>query len=68
MQLLGGRFHDLDQFIRMFRAGVPALEAAERIISKAELHLRNVLFRPSILSDKARCVPVAVRDHDHCLT
>jgi hypothetical protein len=77
--MLGGRFHDLDQFIRsepvplqslllcvrhgvrgtavcrLVRANVPCKEAVERIVSKAEVHIRNTLFRPnSVVNEKQR--------------
>jgi hypothetical protein len=50
--ILGGRFYDLDQFIRMMHAGVSANDAVHKIISKAEVYLRNALFRSSQINGR----------------
>ena len=43
--------------MRFMRAGVTPREAADKIIAKAEMQVRNALFRPnSIMPDKGRCV------------
>ena len=52
ISILGGRFYDLDQFIRMLHAGVSPNDAVHKIISKAEVMLRNALFRSNQIAGR----------------